>query len=252
MLGDGGFVLMNDLCARPLDQPFASFCYQLYGGSTAIPVNFPLLECWARRQHGAAWFQPFEDTAPLRHRLLTREPAPETIERFRRDFSKTAREQLKDRAVRAARLREEGHPDEALELYRQALLEQPYNWFLRKEAAALLLDDKQDCAGALLMVKSALDLNPLDVGAWIIAGVSLHRLGRLDGARKAFLRALKSNPRHVEARYHLSLTLAGQGNYERALRVIAEALSEDRTGEDRDRLLARQSEILEAFQAHSQ
>ena len=113
-------------------------------------------------------------------------------------------------------------------------------------AAALLLDDKQDCAGALQMVESALDLNPLDVGAWIIAGVSLHRLGRFGGARKAFLRALMSNPRHVEARYHLSLTLAAQGNYARALRVIAEAISEDRTGEDRDRLLARQAEILEA------
>jgi hypothetical protein len=48
----------------------------------------------------------------------------------------------------------------------------------------------------------------------------------------------------VRARYNLAWVYQRQRNYEAALRVIAEGLALDKTGEYRERLLQKQAEVL--------
>ena len=55
---------------------------------------------------------------------------------------------------------------------------------------------------------------------------------------------MKVHPDNVRARYNLIYTLARRHDYATALKMVAEGLSLDKSGEFRDRFLQRQSEIL--------
>lgn len=95
------------------------------------------------------------------------------------------------------------------------------------------------------MAKVALALNPTcSAELWNTLGDGLYEFGRIAEARSAYLKALAVNAADVRSRYNLAWVYAREKNYPAALQSIAEAISFDKTGEFRDRLLHKQQEVL--------
>ena len=68
--------------------------------------------------------------------------------------------------------------------------------------------------------------------------------GRYAEARSAYLKALDVNASDVRARYNLAWVYQREKNYPAALDMIAQALTLDKMGQYRDRLLQKQSEVV--------
>ena len=79
---------------------------------------------------------------------------------------------------------------------------------------------------------------------WNILGDGLFEYGRYAEARSAYLKALEVNNSDVRARYNLAWVYQREKNFPAALEMIAEALTLDKMGQYRDRLLQKQSEVV--------
>src|SRR5208282_1410463 len=79
---------------------------------------------------------------------------------------------------------------------------------------------------------------------WNTLGDGLFEWGRTAEAGAAYRRALQFNANDVRARYNLAWVYQRERDGGAALQVLAEALALDKTGEYRDRLLQKQSEVL--------
>ena len=95
------------------------------------------------------------------------------------------------------------------------------------------------------MAKAALSLNPTcSAELWNTLGDGLYEWGRTEEARSAYHKALAVNSTDVRSRYNLAWVHTRLKDYPAALDMIAQAMSLDKTGEFRDRLLHKQQEIL--------
>src|SRR5262249_30463691 len=104
---------------------------------------------------------------------------------------------------------------------------------------------RSDPKAGVDMAKVALGLNPTcSAELWNTLGDGLYEFGRTAEARSAYLKALQVNSTDVRARYNLGWVYAREKNYPAALHIIAEGLALDNTGEYRERLLQKQSEVL--------
>ena len=83
-------------------------------------------------------------------------------------------------------------------------------------------------------------------------GDGLYEFGRTAEARSAYRKALEVNSTDVRARYNLAWVFTREKNFPAALGIIAEALALDKTGEYRERLLQKQSEVLAQLAVRNQ
>jgi len=91
-----------------------------------------------------------------------------------------------------------------------------------------------------------LRLNPAcSSDLWCTLGDALFEWGRTAEAKSAYLRALKISPNDVRARFNLAFVHTRTRDYRAALAAIADALALDHTGQYRERLLAKQAEVLQ-------
>jgi tetratricopeptide (TPR) repeat protein len=79
---------------------------------------------------------------------------------------------------------------------------------------------------------------------WNTLGDGLFEYGRYAEARSAYLRALQVNNADVRARYNLAWVYQREKNLGPALEMIAQALALDKTGQYRERLLAKLQEVV--------
>jgi tetratricopeptide (TPR) repeat protein len=243
-LREDGFVLLNDYRCSPAQETEGGFRHQHFGGSTAIGVNFPLIKSHFQHTPDCVWVEPAEDNDHICGRLLGRKPSPETIACFQQVFSKAAFE-AKQRPVEQARAwLKEGRQEAALQAYGEALNRQPNNWALMAEIAEMLTFTLRNYQAGLEMAQAGLALNPINPQLLNVFGDSLFCLERFEEAHDAFCQALVLDPQNVRARYNLVYTFAHDHDYAAALKMIAEGLAHDKTGEYRERLLEKQTEIL--------
>lgn len=249
-LRGGGFVLISDYSSNGHEGPAApdgeraALVHQRFGSSTAIGVNFDQLKDHFR---GAVWLQPELDDANLTVRLLGSEPGPETRECFLQDFDRTALNRLRERQELARRHRGNGAHQVAVDCYRDAILAQPENWALLAETAEYCESVLNRHQAALELARLGLELNPIDTDLWNTLGDSLYSLGRHREAHQAYAWALRLSPSDVRARHNLVYTLTRRGDLDGALSAIADALAVDGNGEYTDRLVQRQSEIVQTL-----
>lgn len=251
LICDGGFILVNDYGLRPDGTP-SPYHHQHFGASTAISVNFPLLRFYCEQSGKCRWVEPLEENEDIFARLLGRNIAAATADRFRMRFSKTVADRGRQ-SVEAARTHlKEGRYQAALSAYSEVLKRQPHCWVLMAEIARFLITTLHDYSAGLEMAKAGLAMNPISPDLWNTLGDSLFYLNRTAEAHQAFLRVIEIDPRNVRARYNLIYTFAHCHDYGSALRMVAEGLIHDKTGEYRQRLLERQSEILGRVTQHRQ
>jgi tetratricopeptide (TPR) repeat protein len=244
-LRDGGMILINDYGLAKETQTSVDYQHQRFAGSAAIGVNFPLLKAYFAGSERLDWVEPKEDNGHIYTRLLGRRIAPEVIDRFHERFGKESFDWLAQPIELARAHIQEGRYEAGLEAYREALRRQPRNWVLLGEIARFLTLTIQDYAAGLELSRAALALNPISPDIRNTLGDSLFYLGRVDEAHQSFLHALELNPRDVRACYNLIYTFARSGDFAYALRMVAEGLLYDEGGEYRERLLAKQAEILD-------
>jgi Flp pilus assembly protein TadD len=125
---------------------------------------------------------------------------------------------------------------------------------LLNEISMFLTFSLRDLKAGIDMAKMALSLNPTcSAELWSTLGDGLFEFGRTEEARSAYLKALEVNESDVRARYNLSWCYAREKNFRAALDVIAEAMSLDKTGEYRERLMHKLQEIMQQLgQRHQQ
>jgi tetratricopeptide (TPR) repeat protein len=139
----------------------------------------------------------------------------------------------------------QGRHEAALTAYQEALRQQPGNWMLLGEIAKFLLYTMRDYVAGQELARAGLQLNPVWPDLWNTLGDCLFYLGRHDEAEGAFRKALHLSPVDVRAHYNLIYVYVQRLDYAAALRMVTEGLIHDKTGEYRQRLLEKQTEILD-------
>jgi tetratricopeptide (TPR) repeat protein len=239
-----GFILLNDYGQTQAAEG-EGFEHQRFSGSTFVGMNFPLLRGYFTEYGKHQWAEPPEEEASIHARLLGHHLSPGIVQHFQQLFGKAAHEAVQGPVQLARMLASSGRVDAAMSAYSRALERQPLNWMLMSEVARFLTLALQDPQAGLQMARHALALNPAcSADLWNTTGDALFAMGRIEEARRAFHHALKINPNDARAHYNLAFVHLQQKNYAQALHAIAQSLALDHTGEYRDGLLQKQSEIL--------
>lgn len=252
LTGEHGFILMNEYGFTQSSHD-SNFEHQRFSQTTAVGLNFPLLKAYFGDAGRCQWTEPSSDSRGIHSRLLSRKLAHEPATRFLELFSDAAHQELQEPIEQARACVKSGRFELAATYYRKALERQPRNWVLLGELSSFLTFSLGDSKSGIDMAKAALALNPnCSADLWNTLGDALFAFGRTAEARSAYLKALAVNSTDVRARYNLAWAHARDKDYPLALTRIAEALTLDRTGAYRDRLLQKQQEILAHLAAHHQ
>jgi tetratricopeptide (TPR) repeat protein len=239
-----GFILVNDYGQTQTTRE-DEFEHQRFSLATFVGVNFPLLKAFFDEGRRCRVVEPAGDARGIHCRLLSKKPSSETVTRFFERFGDQAKEKLDEPIQRARASLKAGRFELAAGYYREALENQPRNWVLLNEISTFLTFQMRDPKAGIDMAKVALSLNPTcSAELWNALGDALYEFGRTAEARSAFLKAQSVNPSDVRSRYNLAWVYSREKNFPAALESIAQALSLDKTGEFRDRLLHKQNEVL--------
>jgi tetratricopeptide (TPR) repeat protein len=248
-LGPRGFILINDYGPIQPEQVPLHSASQRFGPTIAAGVNFPLLECFIRSQTGLEVLAGDGDEGRMIHsRLITAGLTPETAKSFQSRFSASAAEYFEAPLTAARSHSAAGRKDAAVDAYREAVERSPREWSLIAEVADYVGLQLQDHESGLKLARAAVELNPwYSAWVWNILGDCLYCLGRRAEAHEAFSQAERIDPNDERTNLNLAYTYAEAGDHRRALDCIARGLANPRRETYRERLLAKQQEILNAI-----
>jgi tetratricopeptide (TPR) repeat protein len=249
LVDDRGFVLANDYGQTQVSRE-DEFEHQRFSLATFVGVNFPQLKAYFGEGGRGDFQEPSGDPERGIHaRLLGKRLAPAVRQRFEECFGGAAQQRLQGPVTRARECARVGRFELAAGHYRQALQQQPANWVLLNEVSMFLTFSLRDVKAGAELAKAALRLNPAcSAELWSTLGDALFEWGRTAEAESAYRKALQVNESDVRARYNLAWVYQRQRDWPAALHVIAEALALDKTGEYRERLLQKQSEVLHGLE----
>jgi len=244
----GGFFLLNDYGSVARDNMSAAAIPQQFGDTLACGINFPLLKERFERVGVHVVAPADDDDRAIHSRLLCKGSLGKTIDVFSTQFSRAADLWLAHSSLEAARLAAAGRNSEALDGFREALSRAPRDWQLIGRAAEFVGLTLREHKAGVELVRSALELNPwYSAWLWNVLGDCLFGLGQNELAHDAYQEALKVDPKEARAHFNLSFTHVERGEPDQALLAIAKAFAADVTGIYRDRLVAKQAQIIDAI-----
>jgi len=244
VLHDHGVILMNEYGQTQVSRD-DDFQHQRFSLTTAVGLNFPLLKAFFTRTKEFKWVEPSGDSRGIHSRLLGRDFGSDTVARFYESFSDGASASLQEPLQQARQCIRGGRFEMAATFYTEALKRQPRNWVLFNELSMFLIYNLRDVKAGIEMAKMAIRLNPAcSSDLWNTLGDGLYEWGSTEEARSAYHKGLAVNSADVRSRYNLAWVCTRLKDYPAALAMISEALSLDRTGEYRERLLNKQQEVL--------
>jgi tetratricopeptide (TPR) repeat protein len=245
MTCDDGLILINDYGQTMMSRE-DEFEHQRFSMATFVGVNFPLLERYFNQPNKGHWIQPHDEAGGIHSRLLCHKRVDKVITTFWERFSKAAYDHLHEPIELARTWARSGRFEMASSHYAQALERQPWNWVLLNEISMFLTFSLGDPKSGIEQAKTALALNPTcSAELWNTLGDGLYEFGRVEEARSAYLKALTVNETDVRAHFNLAFCHLRLKNFDDALRMLAEALALDRTGEYRERLIRKLQEVME-------
>jgi tetratricopeptide (TPR) repeat protein len=244
MIHDPGFILVNDYGQTQATRG-DEIEHQRFSLATFVGVNFPLLKAFFGQNGQCQFVEPSGEERGIHSRLLGRKLGSETQARFFECFASAAQDRLLEPLNQARACVKVGRFELAATFYNEALQRQPRNWVLLNEISMFLTFSMRDPKGGMDMAKLALSLNPTcSAELWNTLGDGLYEFGRTAEARSAYQKALAVNGSDVRSRYNLAWVHVRERDYPAALAAIAQAISLDKTGEFRERLLHKQQEVL--------
>jgi len=244
LVHDDGMILINDYGQTQVTRD-DEFEHQRFSLATFVGVNFPLLKEFFSDKAKYQWIEPSGDGRGIHSRLLGRKFGSDTVLRFYERFGDAANAKLQEPLHKARACIKMGRFELAATFYREALDQQPSNWVLLNEISMFLTFNLRDVKAGIDMAKAAIGLNPTcSAELWNTLGDGLYEWGRTEEARSAYHKALAVNSTDVRSRYNLAWVHTRLKDYPAALDMIAQAMSLDKTGEFRDRLLHKQQEVL--------
>ena len=240
-----GFVLLSDYGPVRDDAPADLKIAQRFGITTAVGLNFPVIERYLASRGAHARKAPGDDSRALHSRLITRRDMPRTAEAFDNRFSAEAYDYFEAPLRQAREHATAGRKEEAFASYRDAVNRSPRDWAIVGEAAEFVSLQLRDFASAQELCRAALELNPIySSWLWNIMGDVLYCLERYDEAHEAYLQAERIDPNDVRTNQNLAYTYLREGRFEDCLRVIARGLAADGRGIYRDRLIEKQQQVI--------
>jgi tetratricopeptide (TPR) repeat protein len=264
---EDGFILINDY-GQTMTTREDEFEHQRFSLATFVGVNFPLLKAYFEQRgepqpkyiplregtvREAVWIEPHSEAGGIHSRLLCPRRGDETVLKFWERFSANAYAHLHEPVQHARACARAGRFELAATYYNQALERQPGNWVLLSEISGFLTFSLRDVKAGIDMAKAALALNPAcSAELWCTLGDGLFEFGRVEEARSAYQQALAVNESDVRARYNLAWCHAREKNFPAALEMIAQAFSLDKTGEYRERLIHKLTEVMGQVAARHQ
>jgi tetratricopeptide (TPR) repeat protein len=252
LVDDRGFILVNDYGPTQTSRE-DEFEHQRFSLATFVGVNFPQLRAYFHDGGRCQVVEPTGDQRGIHSRLLARRAGSDTVTRFYEKFSDAHHAWLQDPVTKARACVQAGRFELAASNYREGLQRQPGNWVLLNEISTFLTFQLRDLSAGIDMAKLALAQNPTcSADLWSTLGDGLYEFGRTAEARSAYLKALSVNASDVRSRYNLAWVHNRENDYPKALAMIAEAMSFDKTGAFRDRLLQKQNEIVARLNIRNQ
>ncbi|HYV34737.1 MAG TPA: tetratricopeptide repeat protein [Gemmataceae bacterium] len=244
LVHEDGFILVNDY-GQTVTVVRDEVEHQRFSMATFVGVNFSLLKAYFQEGNRCQYRKPFGESGSIHSRLLAHKLSKNLRLRFSVHFGEAMAEHLHEPAARARQCLHVGRFELASSYYQQALARQPSNWVLLSEVAQFLIFSLRDVKAGIDLAKVALALNPTcSAELWNVLGDGLFEFGRYAEARSAYLRALEVNGSDVRARYNLAWVYQREKNFPAALEKIAEALTLDKMGQYRERLLQKQNELV--------
>jgi tetratricopeptide (TPR) repeat protein len=243
-LAEGGVAIFSDYGQLEAYAGRQSPEFQTFGTSIAMGINFPQIESACRARPGATLFRPAEEDGHLYTRVLRRGAGPDLADLVDDRFG-ALRYRAHKATVDAARECLRGRMYErARGYYAMALAQQPRNWTLMQEIAAMLHLAGGEFAEAIDMARLGLALNPLSPDLWRVVAEAELGLDRPQAAAAAAGRAVALAPAHVGAQRALARAELRQGRLGAALQAVAQALTNDVETDEQEALLALQTQIL--------
>ncbi|BDC52147.1 hypothetical protein F183_A44620 [Bryobacterales bacterium F-183] len=243
-----GFVLINDYGMTQAAEAPALGSSQRFGLSTAMVVNFPFLAHHFQGQGFQALAPEHNERLPIHPMLFARRAMGATAAKFQDLFSWDAYSAGAGHQEAARKMLEAGRLDEVGKAYERALQARPADWSLMGEVAEFLLRNAADYEAGRKMAESALALNPwYSAWLWNLLGDALFALNRFAEAHEIYLRAQTMSTNDPRTLLNLGYTYWELGDSEKALEALATGLAVDGSGQYRQRLLEKQSLILEAL-----
>jgi protein O-GlcNAc transferase len=124
----------------------------------------------------------------------------------------------------AATLLLAGHKEDAIEHYRRSLQRNPDQPRLQYVLGCLLVETKQP--GALEAFSAAVHFQPVYPDAWANLGLELCAAGRRRDGIGCFERAIVQNPKHLQARINLAMSVGEVGDAAAAERILRDVLAD--------------------------
>ena len=253
VLDASGFIVVSDYGPVQSAQVSDHAMSQRFGPTSALGLNFPLLERYFSARDGVVTTAEGDDERGIHARLFTRKNLPDTIESFCNRFGPAGRDFFEVPCEDARKHIAAGRHGEALDCYRLALSRSPRSWQLTGEVAEFVGLTLQDLAAGREMIRAALEENPwYSPWLWNVLGDILFMEKDNAGAHEAYLQAQKIHPNDVRTNLNLSFTYTELGQFADALAALANALGSDVRGIFRPRLLEKQQQILGALSARWQ
>ena len=245
LLAPSGFVLVNDYGPVRREDVSPRSAAQRFGPSTAMGLNFPLIEERLGR-HGVDVLKAEGDDGRLLHaRLLLHGEAPGVRSAFETRFAATARERADAPVEHARREAESGHAREALEAFRAAVAQNPRDWQLIGEASVFVSTQLRDYAAGLELARAAVGLNPwYSPWLWNVLGDCLRSMERHEEAHECYMQAHRIHPRDVKTNLNLAQSWLQRGDPDRSLEAVARGLANDSEAMLRHTLLEKQQQAL--------
>lgn len=252
LLGEIGFVLINDYGSTNAEQELPHSASQRFGPTLALGINFALMETFFGREPWTVHVPNNDSHAPLHARLIIRREITALADSFNNRFGHEGQTYFEQPLEEAREHVAAGRKNEALEAYKLALSRNRGDWHMLGEIAEYVGLQLRDAEAGMKLAQEAVRLNPwYSPWLWNVLGDCLFCQNRFRDAHVAYLQAHHIDPSDSRTNYNLAFTHTEFREYEAALSAIGRGLAHDRDGLHREHLLEKQRQILSALSART-